>query len=335
MPAPAASRTTNFGVDVSELFFSLRGTLDATTADRELAAAAADGVGVVRVAPLWEFTEPLPPRDGHDHYDWRFDDFIAGRLAAHGFRWIAVLAFAPSWASETPSELHGAPRDPADFAAYAGALAHRYRGAIVAFEVWNEENSPEFWRSTPDAGRYAQLYLAARAAIHHADPGVPVLVGGLANGARSFLSALLSNPELRNNVDGIAIHPYAPDPAQVLARVRDYRKQLRALGAGRVPLYVTEVGWSTQPTSSKTWAPDAQRGPYIQEVATGLLRSDCNVRSVILYAWTTPERDPTTADDWYGVARKDAAPSPTTEAVARTARALLEPGEQARLCGSP
>lgn len=309
-------------------------TLSAASVDRQLAAAAATGLGLARVAPLWEFTEPLPPRGGRHVYDWRFDDFIAHRLAAHSLRWIAVVAFAPGWASVQPAELHAAPRSPSDFAAYAGALAARYHGQIATYEIWNEENSPVFWRPRPDPGAYAELYLAARAAIHSVDPGAPVLIGGLANDP-PFLSRLLAVPGVAGQIDGVAVHPYGANPLAVLARVRDYRLELRSLGAGGVPLYVTEYGWSTSPPGNNTYAPASQQGPFIGQVATALLRSDCGVHAAIFYAWTTADHNRADRDQWYGIVPSNAAASAATASVASAARALLTPGAATvRLCGA-
>ena len=119
---------------------------------------------------MWEFTEPRPLVGGVHVYDWAYDDEIAGRLAAHGFRWVALLAYAPAWASAAPSELAGAPTRPSDYAAYAAAVAGRYRGRIAAYEIWNEENSAAFWHPAPDPAAYARLYLAARRRFTTATP---------------------------------------------------------------------------------------------------------------------------------------------------------------------
>jgi len=329
---PTRQATSDFGADVSAMF--LNRPVGGASVDRSLGAVTADGLGLVRAAPLWEFTEPRPPLSGVHAYDWRFDDLIAGRLAAHGLKWIAVLAYAPGWASLTPRQLHGAPRVPADFAAYAGALASRYRGQIVGYEIWNEENSAVFWRPTPDPAAYARLYLTARAAIHAVDPGVPVLVGGLANGTQ-FLPRLMSVPGLAGQIDGFAVHPYGPNPTEVEARVRGYRLELRSLGGGEIPLYVTEYGWATQPAANPTYATPAQQGPYIGAVAQTLLRSDCDVRDVIFYAWSTAERTPTDRDQWYGIAGPAGAPTAASASVAKAARALIgSPGPTVQLCGA-
>jgi hypothetical protein len=318
-------RSPEFGADMGVLF---QNHYPPSVVDRALASAAAAGLGVARVAPLWELTEPTSPQGGHHRYDWRYDDFIAKELAGHGFRWVAVLAFAPSWASVQPGVLHAAPGGTAAYAAYAAAVARRYRGLISAFEVWNEENLPVFWRPAPDAAVYARLYEAARAAIHHVDPGVPVLIGGLAGGHQRFLTDLLSQPELRGQVDGLAIHTYAATPARMLAQIRAYRLRLTAPGFGAVPLYVTEYGWSSRPIGRAprgfpvppgSYASPSLRPGFIVQAARDVLASGCNVRMAVFYAWVTPQHTPVTLYQWYGVAAPDGAATPASQAIARQA----------------
>lgn len=302
-----------------------QGGLSPASVDRALSSAAASGLGLVRAAPLWELTEQQPPRHGRHHYDWRFDDRIAHALAAHGFRWVAVLAFAPGWASETAKQLHGAVRPAAlaDYAAYVAAVARRYRRLIAAYEVWNEEDSSLFWRPVPDPVAYARLYLAARQALARADPGKPVLVGGLADqGGPAFLARLMVLGGLRGRVDGVAVHPYGASPSQVLGWVRGYRRLLRFVGSGTTPLYVTEYGWASRPAGNPTYAAPRARGSYVARVAERLLGSACGVPMVIFYAWVTPERDPRDLNQWYGVAGPDGSPTAASAAVARAARSL-------------
>ena len=314
-------RSSEFGADMGVLFQKHH---PVAVVNRALAGAAGAGLGVARVAPLWELTEPAPPQRGRPRYDWRYDDYIAKQLAGHGFHWLAVLAFAPPWASVQPRVLHAAPRDTRAYAAYAAAVAQRYHGLISAFEVWNEENLPVFWRPAPNPAAYARLYEAARAAIHHVDPGVPVLIGGLAGGHLKFLARLFQRPELRDRVDGVAVHTYGPNPAGVLAQVRAYRIRLGFLGFGAVPLYVTEYGWSSRPVASiavgfpvppGSYAPASVRPGYIVQTARDLLASGCNVRMAVFYAWLTPERSRAALYDWYGVAAPDGGATSATRAI--------------------
>ncbi|HEY1522072.1 MAG TPA: hypothetical protein VGF70_03590 [Solirubrobacteraceae bacterium] len=318
-------RSPEFGADMGVLF---QDHDPPAVVNRALASAAAAGLGVARVAPLWELTEPTPPQGGHHRYDWRYDDFIARELAGHGFRWVAVLAFAPAWASVQPGVLHSAPRVTAAYAAYAAAVARRYRGLISAFEVWNEEDLPVFWRPAPDPVAYARLYEAARAAIHRVDPGVPVLVGGLAGGHTRFLTDLLQQPLLRGRMDGLAIHTYAATPARMLAQIRAYRLRLTGASFGAVPLYVTEYGWSSRPIARSpkgfpvpagSYAPPSVRPGFIVQAARDVLASGCNVRMAVFYAWVTPQRTPVTLYQWYGVAAPDGAGTPASRAISREA----------------
>jgi hypothetical protein len=323
-PSPARE----FGADFGVIFQS---HYPPAVVSRAMASARASGLELARVAPLWEFTEPLPPRQGRHRYDWRYDDYIARQLAGHGLRWVAVLGFAPGWASVNPDVLHSAPRGTANYAAYAAAVARRYGGLIAAFEVWNEENTSAFWRPAPSAVAYARLYEAARSAIHRVDPGTPVLVGGLADGHRRFLASLLRQPELRGGVDGIAIHPYAATPAGVLATVEGYRRRLTTFGFGPVPLYVTEYGWSSRPILSPAFSPSAQspsyapasiRPRFIVQAARDVLSSGCNVRMAIFYAWLTQQSTPASPYQWFGVAAPNGAATPATRDIGRQAGAL-------------
>jgi hypothetical protein len=341
-PPPPPPREPAFGADFGVIFQS---PYPPAVVDRALATARGAGLGLARVAPLWEATEPLPPQGGRHVYDWRYDDRIAHDLAGHGFRWVAVLAFAPGWASVAPGVLHAAPRGTANYAAYAAAVAGRYRGLIAAFEIWNEENTPIFWRPAPNPVAYARLYAAARRAIHRVDPGVPVLIGGLAGGHTRFLTTLLRQPELRGAIDGVAVHAYAATPEAVLTEVEGYRQRLDQLGFANVPLYVTEYGWSSRrilPSPQQplvppgSYAPAARRPGFIVQTARHLLTSGCDVRMAIFFAWLTQERSPTSLYDWYGVSTPTGSPTPATQAIAREARVLRQAHSvRATACPAP
>jgi hypothetical protein len=315
-------QSPEFGADVGVLF---QNHYPPMVVDRALAGAAQAGLGLARVAPLWELTEPLAPMGGTHRYDWRYDDFIARELTRHGLRWVAVLAFAPGWASVEPGMLHAAPRGAADYAAYAAAVARRYPGLIAAFEIWNEEDLPVFWRPSPDPMAYARLYAAARRAIHSVDPGASVLIGGLAGGHRGFLAQVLRQTDVQAGVDGVAIHAYATTPATMLGQVRAYRLRLRKLGFGAVPLYVTEYGWSSRPALAAPggvhfpprtyYAPASVRPEFIVQGARDVLGSGCDVRMAVFYAWLTPQRN-LGPYQWYGVAAPDGSSTAATRGIA-------------------
>jgi hypothetical protein len=248
-------------------------------------------------------------------YDWSFDDLIAGSLAAHGLTWLPVIDYSAPWSQAVPGNLHSPPSDPAAYAAYAAALAVRYGAGgsfwaahpelrakpVQTLEIWNEPDSAQFWPPAPDARRYAALYQQTRDAVAAASPSVRVIVGGLTD-EKQFLPALVAAvPSLGAQIDGLAIHPYAATPAGVLARVRNARNALRAVGLGAVPLYVTEFGWRTNPPGAPYYASEPQRRAQIAQTFDALAHGGCGIAVILLYTWMTPEHDPHNGEEWYGI----------------------------------
>jgi hypothetical protein len=335
LPAPAGEV---YGLNVNLVFNDL--TYTPAQIDAQLAAVRATGATVARSDAFWEAAEPKAPVDGHHRYDWSFDDQIAGALATQGLTWLPIIDYTAPWDESVSGQDHSPPRSFADYAAYAGAFAARYGSGgafwrahptvtalpVTAIEVWNEPDNPEFWPPAPDAGAYARMYLAARAAIDVAHPSIRVLVGGLTN-ASVFLPAMVrAAPELRGHVDGVAVHPYG-SPGVVLDRLRGARAALVSAGLGAVPLYVTEFGWTTQPATAVNSTPASRRPTEIETVLTNLGHLDCGLAAALLYTWVSPEHDATDGQDWYGIANPSdpTAATPDTQAFVAGLRAAAAP----------
>jgi polysaccharide biosynthesis protein PslG len=312
VPAVPATSVA-FGANVGALFNGR--PYGAEAIDAQLTGLAATGATVARADAPWEASEPQPPRDGIHHYDWAFDDAVAGALAAHHLRWLPIVDYSAPWAQSVPGQDHSPPTSDADFAAYAAALASRYGvgGAfwrshpqatplpVEAYEIWNEPDSAVFWFPQPDAARYAALYLAARAAIRAVQPDAHVIIGGLAHASTFIPQLAAAAPQLKLQLDGVGIHPYGPTPQAVLGSVRSARAALSAAGLGSVPLYVTEFGWATSPPEGPHFLPESQRPGYIEQTLSELGHLDCGLAAVLLYAWMTPESDPSNSNDWFGI----------------------------------
>ena len=128
-------RAEVFGINVNRLFNDL--TYTQAQIDAQLAAVRATGATVARSDALWEAAEPHAPAGGRHHYDWSFDDQIAGSLAAHGLTWLPIIDYTAPWAQSVSGQDHSPPRSDADYAAYAGAFAARYGSGGT------------FWRAHP------------------------------------------------------------------------------------------------------------------------------------------------------------------------------------------
>jgi len=339
-PTPS---TELLGINVNRLFND--GTYTAAQIDAQLTALHATSAMVARSDAFWEFSEPAPPVDGVHHYDWSFDDEIAGDLAEHGLEWLPIIDYSALWNESVPDQDHSPPASDADYAAYAQAFAARFGAGgafwrehpalsanpVTTFEIWNEPDNGEFWDPSPDAAAYADLYLAARAAIDAVDPSARVIIGGLVS-PTAFLPAMLAaSAELAGHVDGVAIHPYG-QPDVVLAKIRDARAALVSLGMAAVPLYVTEFGWTTDPPGALDYVPASSRTADILTTLSALGHLNCDVAAAILYTWVTPQRDPDDSGDWFGVHSPDGGSTADTAAFAAGVRQAAAPGPTEPLC---
>jgi hypothetical protein len=210
------------------------------------------------------------------------------------------------------------------------------------YEIWNEPNSRWFWHPKPDPAAYADMYLKARRAIKAVDREAVVLVGGLVAHAGFVQKMYAARPDLRGNVDAIGWHAYAPDVDGLIRGVRGLRQTLEQVGDPDVPIHITELGWPTHGTDKQAkpivLTEDA-RAQALEAAAEALARSDCNVRAVIPYTWTTPERNVRDEEDWYGIRHPDGSPTPTSDALGRVlTRWRTDPPTSGdarfRLCGS-
>ena len=279
----------------------------------------------VRSDAAWAIAEPEAPAPTHRYRWWQFDAIVAA-LAVHQLSWQPIIDYSAPWASAQPGSVFAPPVNSNDYAAYAAALAARYGTdgvfwrahpqlpyhPVERWEIWNEENDSQFWRPSPDPRRYVDLYLAARNAIHSADPRTRVLVGGLGDGgngtyATNFIAAMYQHRhDARGLIDAIAYHPYPLDngltAASSMQQIRMLRRYLDTIGAHSVPIDITEVGWTSQGPGSVS---DATRARQLIELLDDLARSNEGVEEFIPYAWVTPKQD----QDGFGMWRWDGAPT--------------------------
>src|SRR5690606_18122555 len=69
-----------------------------------------------------------------------------------------------------------------DFAEYVRAVVDRYRGRVRYYQLWNEPNLTDEWRSDQPVSpeRYTELLKTAAIAAREADPSVVIVAGALA-----------------------------------------------------------------------------------------------------------------------------------------------------------
>ena len=199
--------------------------------------------------------------------DWATWDTIVEACAGRDLRVLAVLDGTPAWArpeaaGHTPLV---PPREVADWGAYAGQVAQRYRGRVVAYQLWDEPNLAGHWGDRfVDPAAYTTLLREGAIRVRAADPGAIVLLAALAPTLETGPLNLNEVDFLRGVIeaggapffDVVSVQPYgfghAPDAAvapSVLAygRVGLVRRELVRLGMGDRPVWATAWGWNHLP----------------------------------------------------------------------------------------
>ena len=252
---------------------------DAAAMETELDAMQEAGITWVRCNFAWHDQEPV---EG----SWYFNgtDLVVEKAQQHGVKILGILGGSPPWANGG-NPWNYPPTDMAAWSNYVRTMCSRYRGKVHAWEVWNEENIVEFWGSGPDPALYTALLKAACEEIRAADPGVTIVMGGLAGGLSfEYLDSCLQ-AGAADYVDAIAYHPYPQTlgtaeytPQEEKCRlIVDYMRFLISQYTSRdIQLWITEFGWTTCTTSPPGVDADTQASYML--------------RTLINYATTDVER---------------------------------------------
>jgi hypothetical protein len=239
------------------------------------------GVGWVRSFAPWNSYEPSRGQLNQP-LARALEEGIAGLPA--GTKTILDLVDTPQWESGSGNP-NTPPRNPADYARFAGAMAKRFAGRVAAWEIWNEEDDSSWWAGGPDPAAYTKLLHDAYRAIKAADPGATVLIGGLTGNDYEFLEALYKQGA-KGHFDAAAVHtdtacndvsPYEAlhngpnDPRINRWAFLGYRTMHAVMLAhgDSSPIWMTELGWNTSPGLCKSghWAGQKPAGVSLEDQA--------------------------------------------------------------------
>ncbi|MEA2482266.1 MAG: polysaccharide biosynthesis protein PslG [Thermoleophilaceae bacterium] len=274
------------------------------------------GVETVRQPLEWSRVERSP-----GVYDFSaYDPFVADAAAA-GLTVLPVLVGPPDFRSSRPpsSASHAMypPRSNAAYAEFVAAAVRRYgpEGSfwrrhpslpfipVRSWQVWNEPNIPNFWRSGVDARAYVALLRAGSSAIRAVDPSAEVVAAGLPNSNLGvpFLTYLdrMYRSGARGLFDTLAIHPYSHDVPGLLALAESARALMNRWH-DRSRLWITEFGWSTGGGASAFRVSERGQANRIAEALSALVaeRRALRLRGFVFFKWrdsvppVTAETDP-------------------------------------------
>ena len=238
------------------------------------------GVGTLRHEFSWGDLDPVPVSEAalftERAYNWWIYDPIVYLAAKHGIRILPTIYGTPHWVATLQGCSTGChklgPNTVGAYVAFAQfmtAAVERYGPGgsfweqfpdvkplpIRAWQIWNEQNSSDYWKPGPNVVDYANLVIAGGEAVHAADPGARVILGGMIGepaqeGKKTvsgweFIQGLYDIPRTREAFDGISAHPYGASMFSIKRVLWRWRQELKAAGAASDPIYVTEVGWAS------------------------------------------------------------------------------------------
>ena len=345
-PAPASAGRTAPLIAFAGGFVRGRTEAQRTASYRRLRAM---GVRAIRMDFRWIEVEPVGA-PLHD-YRWRALDAEVRAIRRAGLKILGILDYGHPDYSRAGGEAYrrgqkGAPPfgvgdpqyypvdDPRSFARYASAVARRYRGQVIGWEVWNEETGGwRVWEPKEDPVAYGKLLCATHAALERVDRRVPVVFGGLffpplggklGTGGVKFLAQTLDRGGrgIGRCFDAVAYHPYpypftSPEAAvldrgSVAGAASQLRAVLRRRGLGSKALWNTEVGWPTSPLGNGVT--EARQARY-----TARLQLLSWARGVPVLTWYTwgDYADPggRNQEAHFGFFRANASPKPARRAL--------------------
>jgi hypothetical protein len=234
--------------------------------DADYALMAEAGIESLRLPLGWPSVEPQSP--SYTSPDWSDFDRSVALAAEHGMRVFPFVWGSPSWV--TGQQLVEPVRHAWGGRAWGSFLREAVRryGPYGAFwrenpdlpafpirdwEIWNEENIVTF-SARPEPSRYARLLRIAGRAIHRADAGAKVILGGLFGRplqvppnvpSGAFLNGVYRAHHVKPFFDGVALHPYVADASAMKPQIRNLRRVMSLHHDAATPIYVTELGWGS------------------------------------------------------------------------------------------
>lgn len=283
------------------------------TSDVDLARMSAGKVGSYHLLLSWSRIERSP-----GVYDFSSYDQLLEKLARFGIEPIPYVYGTPSHLAESgnvpPTESEEALEAWEDFLT---AAAERYGPdgdlwtqlaqtdpeidpqPLRIWEIWNEVNGPAFWSPEPSPSAYATLFKRSRRTLQKVDPEAQIMVAGMfatpskpgAIESFDYLRELFEQRNLAAAVDLVAVHPYGPSLGDVERQIDGTREEMERAGLDGAGLWVTEIGWGSDPDVANPLGKTPRRQAQLLTRAYELLierRDDWGLQGALWYTWRDP-----------------------------------------------
>lgn len=288
-------------------------TIQDAVSDAEFSRMALGRVGSYHLVISWAAVER-----NEGLYDWVGIDKVMTQLAINGIKPVPYVFATPAHLAddviEPPTD---SPEALAAWARFLREAAARYGPGgsfwqafaltnpgvaaqpLEIWEIWNEVNGPAFWSPKPSPFAYARLLRVSDRALHSIDPEAEIMTAGMFATPSSrdaivsfkYLRRLYQQDGIAEIVDDVGIHPYGPRIKDVAKQMRRTRKVMRRAGDASSGLWVTEIGWGSDPSVRSPLAKSRRKQAKLLTQAYGLFRKKraaWKVQGALWYNWRDP-----------------------------------------------
>jgi hypothetical protein len=240
------------------------------------------GVDETRTPVGWEAVQPV----AGGPFNWSGVDAVVKGASLAGLEVLPFLSGAPKWAVPI-SKSFGSPSNlpvrtgfqRSGWTNFVKQAVLRYgpngsfwaenpevpKRPIRTWQIWNEENF-KYFVARPNPAEYGKLVKVSAAAVKSVDPAAQIVLGGMfarpieatykrkppvAYFATDFLEQMYrTTPGIKSSFNGVALHPYSGSYQSLTPDIEELRAVLTANDDASKGLWITELGWSSQPPSS-------------------------------------------------------------------------------------
>jgi hypothetical protein len=219
----------------------------------------------------WDDYEPA-----RGQYDLAWLHRFADLAAKHRITLRPYLGYTPEWAALKRGADHDVWNNPpADMAAWSKFITalvtgmRRHRN-VASYEIYNEENVPQWWDGTPVA--YGGALTTAARAVYSADPRAQVIFGGLVFPDPEWIESVCGATGAAQAFDILPVHAYPETWTPADVTVENYLSGFAqfvdvADGAcGHKRIWINETGFATVPGRSER----DQANWWVRAIATFL-----------------------------------------------------------------
>ena len=228
----------NAGADEERLVLSPYGVAshlfgwEADRAEEELKMMDKEGIDVLRGPAGWGMV--MPSRD-----QWLFTAFdkLMAQCEQNHVEYVPLLHMPPSYMKPLHKHLP-------EWSDYVRRMAERYGKRVYGFEVMNE---PDLQGISVE--NYSKILLAASKELRQHAPNAKILFSGTSGIPYPYIEKMYQQPGVCGAFDIMCIHPYrwndVPE-TRLPGSMRKLRKLMEKYGIDDKPVWLTEVGYSSQ-----------------------------------------------------------------------------------------